>query len=406
MKTLPRPLRLQEWETTTVELSAPELRDLQSCKAGLIIQPAGARGYTVQPTSIIGAISTPTLRIVIRPKFEIDQLFHLLGRIHRIDYRREAASITEYPELSDGFIALFANMVRARLRRGLLKGYISVDESSHVIRGRLRTADQLRRRFGLPLPAEIRYDNYTEDTPENRLIKAAARRLERLRPKSRTLRARLAEIVSSMALVKDIQYSRNALPSFRYTRLNDHYRPILELSALVLRNLSVEIHPGAREVRAFLFDMNQVFEDFIFESLRRRLPLSVNTEDTWVQGEPLRLDREGTLRPEPDLSWRRGQRCLFVGDAKYKVTKEGRLSDLYQLFAYCTAASLDEGLLIYAEQTAGPSEHRVVNGGPLLRVQAVNLEASVPQIERRCDDLAALIAASVGRAAGPESIAA
>jgi 5-methylcytosine-specific restriction enzyme subunit McrC len=404
MTTKPRPLTLQEWKTTKVDLSAAELRDLQSCDAGLLIQPVGATEYAIQATSIVGAISTPTLHLVIRPKFDIDQLFHLLGRTHRINYLREAANIAEHPALSEGFIALFANMVRTRLRRGLLKSYVSIDESLHVIRGRLRTADQLRRRFGLPLPAEVRYDDYTEDTPENRLIKAAARRLARLRPGSRILRARLAEILGSMALVRDVRYSSNALPRFRYTRLNEHYRPILELSALILRNVAVEIRPGAREIRALLFDMNQIFEDFIFESLRRRLPLSALAGDRWVQGEGLRLDREGVLRPEPDLSWWRGKRCLCVGDAKYKVTKEGRLADIYQLLAYCTASSLNEGLLIYAEQPAGPAQHRIVSGGQLLRVQAVNIEAPIPDIERRCDELAALIAQSVSRAALPSAV--
>jgi 5-methylcytosine-specific restriction enzyme subunit McrC len=402
--TTQRSLTLREWETATVRLSPPELHDLQTSGAGLVIQPISGREYAVQATSVIGAINTPTLRTVIRPKFDIDQLFHVLGRSHRIDYRREAANIAEYPELSEGFIALFANMVQARLRRGLLKGYVSVDESLHLVRGRIRTADQLRRRFGFPLPIEVRFDDYSEDTPENRLIKAAARRLQRLRPDSRALRARLAEILGTMALVRDVQYVRNALPSFRYTRLNGHYRPIIELSALILRSLAVEVRPGGREVRAFLFDMNQVFEDFIYESLRMRLPLSLADGDRWSQGDALLLDQEGVLRPEPDLSWWRAKRCLFVGDAKYKVTKEGKLADLYQLLAYCTASSLERGLLIYAEQPAGPAQHRIVDGGPILEVQAVNLTAPVPEIERRCDELASLVAgwaAAVARSTQP-----
>ena len=65
----------------------------------------------------------------------------------------------------------------------------------------------------------------------------------------------------------------------------------------------------------------------------------------WNQGRTIRLDEENALRPKPDLSWWRGRRCLFVGDAKYKLTEEGRLSDLYQLLAYCIATGLDSGLL-------------------------------------------------------------
>jgi 5-methylcytosine-specific restriction enzyme subunit McrC len=298
---------------------------------------------------------------------------------------------------------MFANMVRSCLRRGLLMGYRVTDESLHVIRGRIRTADHLRRRFALPLPAEVRYDDYTEDIEENRLVKAAIRRLIAFRPESSGLRRRLAEIQAAMTLVADVRYSSSALPRFTYTRLNEHYRTVLELSALIVRNLVVEFHPGARRVSALLFDMNKVFEDFIFESLRQRLPATVSPGDQWHQGPRLQLDHEAVLRPEPDLSWWRGGRCIFVGDAKYKVAAEGHLADLYQLLAYCTASGLQEGLLVYAEQPAGPTRHQIVRDGPVLSVEAVNVEAQIAAIEQRCDELASLVKQSAARAVGPRS---
>jgi 5-methylcytosine-specific restriction enzyme subunit McrC len=105
----------------------------------------------------------------------------------------------------------------------------------------------------------------------------------------------------------------------------------------------------------------------------------------------IRLDEESALATEPDLSWWRGQRCLFVGDAKYKLTEEGQLSDLYQLLAYCIATGLDSGLLIYAEQPTGPARHRIVHGGPTLRVESVDVTSPVSRIENRLDVLAASI---------------
>ena len=49
---------------------------------------------------------------------------------------------------------------------------------------------------------------------------------------------------------------------------------------------------------------------------------------------------------EPDLTWWRHGRCVFVGDCKYKRTSDG--ADVYQLLAYLTGLDLDEGLLVYA----------------------------------------------------------
>ncbi|MFF5114501.1 AAA family ATPase [Streptosporangium sp. NPDC000509] len=62
------------------------------------------------------------------------------------------------------------NTADRALRRGVLQGYREVEEALPVLRGRIREADQIRRRYGLPLPVEVRYDDYTVDIAENRLL--------------------------------------------------------------------------------------------------------------------------------------------------------------------------------------------------------------------------------------------
>jgi 5-methylcytosine-specific restriction enzyme subunit McrC len=388
-----RLISLREWAPpTTLDLDAEELAELQSAGADLVIRPASPGHYSVQATSTVGSVRTPRLHLLIRPKLGIERVFHLLAMARRIRFLRSAAELGEHDQLTDGFIAVYLNMVQQRLRRGLLKGYRVAEESLHGIRGRVRMADQMRRRFGLPVPVEVTYDDYTEDIPENRLLKAALRRLALLRPESEALRARIAEGLAAMALVSDVRYGRNNLLAFHYTRLTEPYRPVLELSALILENSAVELKEGERELSAFLFDMNKVFEDFVFESLRRRLTPRFGSLDRFVQGQALSLDRQGVLRPEPDLAWLRGRRYVFVGDAKYKRTVEGELSDLYQLLAYCSAADLHTGLLIYAEQAPEARIHEVVHDGPELRVTALNLETETDVIETRCDELARVVA--------------
>jgi 5-methylcytosine-specific restriction enzyme subunit McrC len=383
-----RLIRLKEWQRTELELTASELAELQSIGAEIVIQPLGGSRYVAQPGSIIGSASTPGLRVLIEPKFAIDRLFYLLGEARRVRFLRAATELGEQTELTEGFIAVFLGMVQRRLRGGLLKNYVRVEEEMHGVRGRIRTADQIRRHFALPLPMSVAYDDYTEDIPENRLLKAALRRLAALHLEATNLRRRITEALGAMSLVSDVEYRRATIPRPRYTRLTEPYRPLLELAELILQNTAIELREGERAVTGLLFDMNKIFEDFLFESLRRRLYRDLGPRDSWVQGRAITLDEGGSLRPEPDLSWWRDGRCLFVGDAKYKHTAEGRLADLYQLLAYCSATGLGEGLLVYAEQTGGPSEHRVRHDGPLLRVEGIDLAGPVPAIEGRCDEIA------------------
>ena len=72
--------------------------------------------------------------------------------------------------------ALWRQTERA-IHQGLLPGYILVEESSQVLRGRLRESEQLHRHHGLPLPLEIQHDEFTIDIPENRILRTACERM-------------------------------------------------------------------------------------------------------------------------------------------------------------------------------------------------------------------------------------
>ncbi|MCY4424699.1 MAG: hypothetical protein OXC06_16685, partial [Acidimicrobiaceae bacterium] len=87
-------------------------------------------------------------------------------------------------------IALASEAQRA-FACGLLHGYRMEEDALQTIRGRIRLEDQMRRRPGFMLPVEVRYDEFTDDILENRLVKAAASRLSRMRLRSTRARSEL-----------------------------------------------------------------------------------------------------------------------------------------------------------------------------------------------------------------------
>ena len=139
---------------------------------------------------------------------------------------------------------------------------------------------------------------------------------------------------------------RRGVPEVQYTRLNSHYRPAVELARLIIDNSSLELLHGETTGASFMLDMNRVFERFLVVALREELGLS---EREWRRGR-LHLDEANAVTLEPDISWWNGRRYRFVGDAKYKRIKSESFpnADIYQMLAYCVAADLPPGLLIYA----------------------------------------------------------
>lgn len=164
-----------------------------------------------------------------------------------------------------------------RFSRGLVHGYRTEGEALRAVRGRIRFADQVPRRFEVPMPVEVRYDDFTEDVLPNRLVRAAAERLGRMRIRSSSSRAALAWIDGTLENVALVEYSRHAVPDVVFNRLNGHYREVVALARLILRHATIETGRGAGRAPGFLMDMNRVFQEFVTRALREALGLSDRT---------------------------------------------------------------------------------------------------------------------------------
>ena len=258
------------------------------------------------------------------------------------------------------------------------------------MRGRIRFDEQIRRRFGIPLPVEVRYDEFTDDILANRLVKAAVARLGAMRLRSRQARRGLGWVAAVLDNVSPAEFPPNDVPKVTFDRLNAHYRGVVELSRLILRHSAFESGRGTVRAAGFLMDMNVVCQEFVTTALRDALGVSERTfrSDSGVRG--VTLDKAGRVTLKPDLTWWDGGTCMFVGDAKYKkVTGESvPNADLYQLLAYATALDLPGGMLIYAQGKAEPVVHKVRDSGKRLEIAALDLSGTLDEVLAHVESLA------------------
>lgn len=360
------------------------------------IEPAvGEQGsYLLTAGSRVGVAVLPGATVEIRPKIPIDRLFFLI--CHAMDtaiWRDERIELDADASVLEAVAPIFARLVARATYRGLLHGYQTREEAATVIRGRLRIDDQIRRRPGVMFPAEVRFDEFTEDIIENRLLLAAMELLMRLPLRCERTARSLRELRFAFHAVTPLTFSRGRLPVVRYTRLNEHYRPAIELALLILKGSSLEF--GSRQVTGIglLLDMNELFERFVHRALAERLGLD---ERAFPRGKiELTLDRDKRVRLLPDLSWWQRGHCRFVGDVKYKrINAQGiKHPDLYQLLAYTVAANLENGLLIYAAGEGEPARHIIPFADKTLHIETLNLAGSIDAIREQIKHLAVRIRA-------------
>ena len=367
--------------STPVRLSVTERDRLREVLPSLAIAPArGQDGvYCLTPGSTIGALEIGELSVSIRPKLDIARVLFLasyaLGAFRLRD--RERFDFEDAPSLVEALALALVAAARRAFAHGLLHGYRTEEGALPTVRGRVRTAEQIRRRFGVAPPLEVHYDEFTGDITANRLVKAAAVRLGRRRLRGPRTRAGLGWVGTRLENVSPVEFPATRVPEVAFDRLNAHYREVVALSRLVLRQHSFEAGRGPARAAGFLMDMNTVFQGFVTQALREKLGLSDRTFRTDTGLPRLSLDEAGLILLKPDLSWWDGRRCVFVGDAKYKrINERVPNADLYQLLAYASALELPGGLLIYAEGEAEPAVHRVRHAGKRLEIAALDLSGT------------------------------
>ena len=392
------PVDLREYKGTEYALTLAQRDALlgDANPLNLTIEPIVGTGdrYMVTPGSTVGSVEVGDMSVRIEPKIGIPQLVSLACYSMRLfNPQNEPFDFREDEALPDVLALALAAAARRAFAHGLLHGYRVEEDTLRTVRGRIRIDDQIRQRPGFMLPIEVRYDEFTDDIVENRLVKAAAARLARMRLRSQDARAALSWVVGMLEQVALVEFSASDLPKTRFTRLNEHYRDVLALARLILRHSAFSSARGAVRASGFLVNMNDLFQEFLTVALREALGAS---SDTLHSEREVEFDEDGRATIKPDLSWWDDGICTFVGDAKYKNLTDSRTvpsADLYQLLAYATALDLPGGLLIYAVGEADTSPYRVKHARKRLEVMALDLSGTLDEVLERVDYVAARVRA-------------
>ena len=383
-------INLTEYQKSApCQLTVAQRDALEDTIPNLTIQPAkGVEGeYHLNPKSMVGAVEVGDLSVVIGPKIGISQLISLACyAIGKVKFQDTDVDLPEQTALPDALALALSAAARRAFGRGLVHGYLVQEEALQTVRGRIRFNDQIQRRFGIPLPVEVRYDEFTDDILANRLVKAAVARLGRsgLRPgKARTDLGLVWAMLDNVSLV---EFSPKDVPEVKFDRLNEHYRSVVALARLILRHGAFESGRGEVRAQGFLMDMNVVFQEFLTVALREVLGVS---ESAFKERYINELDEEERIRLKPDLVWREGSYYRFIGDAKYKLINDKRFpnADMYQMLAYLTASGLSSGMLIYAKDETEEISYRVRNSGKELHVSTLDLSGNLDDILERVKGL-------------------
>ena len=388
---MPERVYIREKGESFVDLTltqAMELQDLRFCR----VTPTSTVGrWRITDVLKVGVAVVSGRELHVLPKTPLENIV-LMASLGGVQLGLGADDVGRGSDSSipTAIARALLIAVEQATRRGLLKGYRSVEESAAVVRGRWDIPRQLAKRPGIPLPVEIEFDDFTEDIDENRILLTALRVLARLEGIADVLGAALTAVQILFADVESLPRGI-PLPDVRPNRLNQHYTVSLRLAGVILEAVSWTHRDGATVGGTFLVDMALVFEGYVANRLRAHLAdigLDVTAQN---QGRWFDMDRSVALRPDIVIS--RDGAPVTVADTKYKVLGGGNGAmpngDVYQAVAYALALDVPTAHLIYVSGDVVSRVLKIPSAGINVHVHALPLEGSAKALEQGVIELCA-----------------
>jgi len=343
------PILLREYEQTDAVLPDSVVSDLVVAAGERLSVKATSVPGTVRigASSYVGTVVTPDIEVRVRPKVALENLFLMLDvGLPPEAWRAETVLFGTDRDLLPAVGSFFSRTLERTVAGGLLRSYRAENDRLVALRGRIDLPAQLRQP-GIESPIACVFEEYTADIIENRYLKSAVRRLLRAPRVSGVARRGLLQQLARFEQVADVTVEPDAPDRMHFTRINRHYVPSLRLARIVLENLTLTDRQGFAPATSFMLDMNDLFQRFLADRLRRTLHGTLRV----VEEPKTHLDLDRQVRMYPDLVFTRSGRTVYVGDAKYKLSDSGlaRNADYYQLLAYTTALGLPEGILVYCQ---------------------------------------------------------
>ena len=241
------------------------------------------------------------------------------------------------------FISMFLEELAMLIRKGIKSDYIAKEDNLHFLKGKLKINEQIKYNYIHKERFFIAYDEYSSDRIENRLIKTA---LQYLYKKSKSSRNQ-QRIREFLFVFDEVKPSKNFKTDFTKVKSNrqmrDYEQVLLWCKTFLLGN-SFSPYRGNSVAFALLFDMNKLFESYVYDYLRKKGKYdSITAQDSGYHLAYLNgRDAKFRLKPDIVINKNKEDKKTIIVDTKWKLLSEDFVhkgvsqSDMYQLFAYGT----------------------------------------------------------------------
>lgn len=311
--------------------------------------------------SYVGVIQIGGLTIEILPKADNNENAdknlwqNVLLNMLKVCKKIQVESISEtqlkkrYHSILDVYFELYLNEVERLVKKGLIKKYRKNQSNQNALKGKLLFAQNIQQNLVHKGHFYCEHQVYDKNNLLHQILYKGLLVLKTFVNDS--LKDKLNRLLFEFQDIENVNIQKKHFDKIIIDRKNNDYQKAIDIAKIIILNYSPSLNYGNENLLTLLFDMNALWEEYIFRILQKHkteeIEVSFQNSDKFWENKRIR----------PDIVLKTKDQT-FVIDTKWKIIEANNPSDndLKQMFVYNLHWKAEKTLLLYPKTNQIDSE--------------------------------------------------
>lgn len=314
----------------------------------------------VQFNSYVGVIQIGGLTIEILPKADKSTESNvnlwqgvLLNMLRvckhiKVDNVSETGLKKRHNSILEVYFEMYLNEIEGLIKRGLIKKYRKVRSNQLALKGKLVFAQNIQKNLVHKERFYCEHQVYDRDHLIHQILFKGLEVLDNLL--NNGLKDKLNRVMFEFNDFKELNITASHFDNISINRKNLPYQRALEIAKMLILNYSPNLNSGRDDMLTLLFDMNMLWEEYVYRILQKHKPNN-NTVSFQNKQEFWKSDsRSKAVKPDIVINETINEiTTTYIIDTKWKIRDSNNPddSDLKQMFVYNLYWKAQKSLLLF-----------------------------------------------------------
>lgn len=267
----------------------------------------------------------------------------------QVDTISEAQLKRQYNSILDIYFELYLTEIEVLVKKGLVKKYRINQSNQNSLKGKLLISKNIQKNLVHKERFYCEHQYFDKNHQIHQILYKALFILKSLIAPS--LKDKLNRLLFEFQEINLLDIQKEDFERIVINRKNQVYHKAIDIAKIIILNYSPSLNYGNTNLLTLLFDMNALWEEYIFRILHKHrmegMEVSFQNSNRFWENKRIRPDIVINYKDE-----------IFVVDTKWKIVEANNPSDndLKQMFVYNLHWNAQKALLLYPKINQSDSD--------------------------------------------------